>query len=324
VAVAPVPEPPTAPVPAPPVAANAVPAAPVPPPVLAVPPPPVVTPEVAPPPVPVVLASPEAPAPLPEPSAPAAAVQDLAAPPLAPEPAASEAPIPPPAAATAENDNKPPPADNTPTPPAPKPDEVPNTEGETAEAPANPGDDLSNIMVEEMKLFDRNENAISLGVGLFRSNLVSGGTPTGINAGTGYSTSTIYNSGGFIRYSRTLKHMLHYKSKTLQDSLSLDGTVGFYKYLGASGNGDTYTVVPLSVVARYTLHPSESFGVFVYAGLMANVVAQSVNADPYTQAGFNSVMPEIGVGMLFQIGPSWYMRTDLGLDLFGLSIALKF
>jgi hypothetical protein len=331
-AVAPTPEPPTAPLPVPSAIANN--AAPTPPPVLAVPSP-VATPEVA---APVVMASPEAPAPLPEPSAPpVAANQDLTAPPLAPAPTASEAAapappaeaaipaptptdttIPPPAAAVAEN--IPPPTDNTPTPPAPKEESVPDTAGETAAVSGN-GDDLSSIMVEEMKIFDRDENAISLGAGLFRNTLVSGGTAS---SGTGYSTSTIYSSGGLIRYSRTLKHMLHYKSKTLQDSFALDGTLGFYKYLGATGNGDTYTIVPFSVIARYTLQPSESFGFFGYLGFMKNVVAQSVNADPYTQAGFNSFFPEVGVGMLFQIGPSWYMRADLGLDLIGLSISLKF
>jgi hypothetical protein len=330
-AVAPTPEPLTAPIPAPSsIAANAVAA---PPPVLAVPPPPVATPEVV---TPVVMASPE-PAPLPEPSPPAVANnQDLVAPPQAPVPTASEAaapapPVdtaavapeptptetatPPPSAAVAEKDDIPAPSQNTPA--APRPEVVPDTDGETA-AISGSGDDLSSIMVEEMKIFDRDENSVSFGAGLFRNTLETGGDPTT----TGTST-TIYNSGGFLRYSRTLKHMLHFKSKSLQDSFALDGTLGFYKYLGQN-NGDSYTITPISVVARYTLHPSESFGVFIYGGFMKNFVAQSVNADPFTQAAFNSVFPEIGVGMLFQIGPSWYMRADLGLDLIGLSIALKF
>jgi hypothetical protein len=218
------------------------------------------------------------------------------------------------------SENIPPPADNSPTPPAPKEETASDADGETAAVKGN-SDDLSSIMVEEMKIFDRDENAIGVGAGVFRNTLVNGGTAS---TGTGYSTSTIYSSGGLLRYSRTLKHMLHYKSKNLQDSFAIDGTLGFYKYLGSTGSGDTYTIVPFSVTARYTLQPSETFGFFGYLGFTKNIVAQSVNADPYTQAGFNSFFPEVGVGMLFQIGPSWIMRADLGLDLLGLSIALKF
>jgi hypothetical protein len=184
------------------------------------------------------------------------------------------------------------------------------------------GDDMSSIMVEEVKHFDDDSNSLSVGVGLYRNLLNSYScTP---QCTTPPTTVAIYNSAGFVRYSRTLVHRIHFKSKNWQDDLTVDGTLGFYKYLGTSSNGDTYTVVPASLALRYTLLPNEDFGFFVYAGFVQNVVVQTINADPNVQSGLNSFLPDIGVGMLFRIGPSWYMRGDAGVDLFGVSISLRF
>jgi hypothetical protein len=223
--------------------------------------------------------------------------------------------LPPPAAATSGGDDglpKPVPAtkaydpdlDSGTSPP-------PKGAVETSETPGgggllDKGDDISSVMVEEMTQIDKQNNAIALGAGAYRN------------------SSTAYNAAANIRYSRTLKHLIHYKSKNLQDNLALDGSLGFFKYLGTSGQGDTYTVVPVTITLRYTILPNEDFGAFVFAGFEQSVVAQSVNAVSTTESTFQSFFPEIGIGALFRIGPSWYMRADLGYDYIGVSIALRF
>jgi hypothetical protein len=143
-------------------------------------------PPVEPPPAPL-----EEPTPAPEPS-PEAAITE-------PQEEAIPKPVPPTEAYDPELDagTSPPPKSTT-----------KNAEEETGEL-----NDLSSIMVEEHHLIERDINAISLGAGYYRNNSATAG-------------ATFYTPGGLLRYSRTLRRIVYFNKKNLQDSISFDGALG--------------------------------------------------------------------------------------------------
>jgi hypothetical protein len=80
----------------------------------------------------------------------------------------------------------------------------------------------------------------------------------------------------------------------------------------------------MTATLRYTLRPNVDFGAFVYAGLNKNFVGSSVNATDAGKDQLSSILPAVGIGLLFRVGPSWYMRVDGGLDIIALSLSLHF
>jgi hypothetical protein len=69
----------------------------------------------------------------------------------------------------------------------------------------------------------------------------------------------------------------------------------------------------------------ENFGIFFYGGLMQNFVTQvSANATADVQASLQSIVPAVGTGLLFRVGPSWEARVDLGYDMLALGLVLRF
>jgi len=180
-------------------------------------------------------------------------------------------------------------------------------------------DDLKSITAEELVPLDRDKNGVTVGFGFFRNNASTADQSSG------------YLGGLDIKYAHTLRQYLYFKRKNLQDSLMLEGGFGYYKLISYAAQNDSYTVVPFTVTLRYNLLFNENFGTFGYIGLNKNFVAASAAASSADSGAvqeaarqLNSFNPAIGVGVLFRVGPSWYIRMDAGYDLIGVALLLRF
>jgi len=242
--------------------------------------------------------------PLPE-AAPSSPPENLP-PPEAPVPAPTEAaappaPVPSPDGFDSELDAG--------TSPPPK-----GTAEAVAEAKEPEADDLSSVMVEEKKVTPPNNNFLSVGVGIY------------LNYNNNGTTSTpFYTPGGFLEYSHILKEQVFLRGgKGPADDLAIEGSLGYYKILTLVNSGDSYTVIPLKGDLRYTVMFSDEFGLFAYGGVEQNVVAATVDPTTSAQQGLNSLVPAVGLGLIFRAGPSWYVRVDGGYDGAAVSLALRF
>jgi hypothetical protein len=171
--------------------------------------------------------------------------------------------------------------------------------------------DLENISVEELQEFDPETHWFSFGLSFLRNSNKDG-------EGT-------YFVGGGARYAVNTGRLLFLKDNKSQDSFSLEGGAFFYKVLNFDAANDSYTVMPLQFTGRYNVMLGEGFGFFFYGGLMRNIViATNANAVQDTTDAFSSWVPCIGTGLLFRVGPNWLTRVDLGYDMIGLGLSLRF
>ena len=127
------------------------------------------------------------------------------------------------------------------------------------------------------------------------------------------------------RYGYNLVRGMLLRKKTLQDMLTLEGSVFYYNITGFVSIKDSITVFPLTATLRYNLLPSESIIFYGYLGVSKNIVT----FDPeYTSSSDVTVLKNTklvgGAGTLFKIGPNWAIRLDLGTDLFAIGGSLKF
>ena len=168
--------------------------------------------------------------------------------------------------------------------------------------------DLDSISVNELRRLDSDDHWISAQVGLLSSI-----NPEGVP-----SQATAFG----IRYANTLSRDLLVRTSTVQDSLCLELSTYFYKQVGL--NEDTYTLLPLNASLRYNLFAGETLGLFVYAGVTKNFVAQANNALLEAidfQSGFGI---SAGAGLLYVMGPKWNLRFDFGLDMIGTGLVIRF
>ena len=133
-----------------------------------------------------------------------------------------------------------------------------------------------------------------------------------------------YPSGGGLRLSLRLFQLIFLKKSLLQDSLSLEAGAFLIKILNFNNGNNVYTMAPFLGTLRYTVLTSENFGFFFYGGLLKSVVLSSINPDNNLVASFESFQPAGGAGMIFRIGPNWEARFDLGIDMIGAGIMLRF
>jgi hypothetical protein len=130
--------------------------------------------------------------------------------------------------------------------------------------------------------------------------------------------------GGFTAYySNVVKRNVFFKKEYPQDSLYLEYAFSYYSVINPSGNNDSYTFLPLRTELRYDLHLSETFTPLAYIGAQYNLIMQSQNANATLYNQINGFQLNLGVGLLFNIGPQWYLRADLGLDRLGIGLAVK-
>ncbi len=133
-----------------------------------------------------------------------------------------------------------------------------------------------------------------------------------------------YFAGAGARYGLSLGKMIFLRKAHLQDSFAIEGGVFFYKILGFATSGDSYSVLPFEATARYNVLFGENFGIFFYGGMMQNIVTQVSGGDAVTQASLQTIVPAVGTGLLFRVGPSWEARVDLGYEMLSLGLMLRF
>ena len=132
------------------------------------------------------------------------------------------------------------------------------------------------------------------------------------------------NSNGFTAYyNEIVDKGVWFRGQGPQDSLSLEGGLGFYSRMNLTGIFDNYDILPIRTEILYTLQFSPSFAFLSEVGAQYNWV---ISTDKATTEGVNQVsgfQPNFGIGFLYNIGPQWYVRGDLGLDRVGIGLAVK-
>jgi len=169
------------------------------------------------------------------------------------------------------------------------------------------------MIIDEVQPLDIHRHWLSGQFGFFRNNA----PPS--------SGGVIYLQAGGLRYGFTLSKMLFLRRARIQDSVALEAGAFLFKAVPYEASlNDAYTVMPLLGTVRYNINLGDSFGVFFYGGIMQNFVLSSVNGTDANIAALNSTTPAGGAGLMFQIGPSWDVRVDLGIDVIGTGLMLRF
>ena len=176
------------------------------------------------------------------------------------------------------------------------------------EEESDDGDQL--ISVDEIKPFDLDSHWLSAQFGYFRNTSSNG--------------SFAYYSGGGARYALSVGKMTFLKNASIQDSLSTEVGIFVYKILNYSGENDVYTLLPFHLTLRYNIFFGPAIGIFFYGGVAKNFVISAVQATDDSLTKLRSTLPAGGGGLLFQLGPKWLVRLDLGIDMTGLGLVLRF
>ena len=173
--------------------------------------------------------------------------------------------------------------------------------------------DPSAVQIEEVEPIDIHRHAVSVQFG-FLKNLTAAGLPTNY-------------AGAGIRYGFTLGKMLLLSKPKLQDAFAIEAGIFSYRINGYIDPNDSFSVVPIVVTARYTIHTSESFALFFYGGVMQNRVSISGAALPSSDASLATLQTPVtagGGGMIFRLGPGWEARADIGMDMIAMGLVLRF
>jgi hypothetical protein len=228
-----------------------------------------------------------------------------------PTPVSNSGPVPPTAAFDQELDAGTSPTDSE------KPSKGDEAEVKPTNSPPDPDlsqdsddPDSSLATIDDIDPIDLYRHWLTAGVGYVRN--------------TGPTGASYYFSAGNIRYGLTVGQMVFVKRKSVQDAFILEGGAYFYKSLNYLVQGDAYTILAGSAALRYHLTFGPNFGIFVSAGVMQNNVIASSQSSPAGLAALSNLSPTIGTGLLFQIGPSWYTRLDVGYDSVGVNLLLRF
>ncbi|MBC7693392.1 MAG: hypothetical protein H7222_16625 [Methylotenera sp.] len=187
--------------------------------------------------------------------------------------------------------------------------------GDEEQAKVNPEDESDpeagqEIVDEDFNPNEHNKNWLTAQMGAFRN----------------YQDvpKTRLLAGGGFRYGYDVAHTLYFKTSGKHDSLTLEGGLFLYKMVGYFNAGDAFTVLPLIGTARYNLFFGSSFGVFFYAGLMRNFILSQVNANDNQLAAIDSIIPAVGTGVIYEFGPHWNARFDLGYDTISAGVMIRF
>jgi hypothetical protein len=137
----------------------------------------------------------------------------------------------------------------------------------------------------------------------------------------------LFPAASGFRYSHTLIHPFLFSGR-VQDALGFDLSLMFTKlneYTPAGG--DAFALLPMTFAGKYTVYPSEGFGVTGYLGFFRSNVIASKGQDPeYSEALFllSYVQPIVGVGLSFEVGPQWWLQFELGSDQLGANLGVRF
>lgn len=171
-------------------------------------------------------------------------------------------------------------------------------------------DELEKLMVDQPSPIELHHNWISAGLAYLR----------GVNA----DGQPYYFSTGSLRYGLNLGRRVFVKSSKVQDSLTLETGFYLYKAINFAADGDAYTVLSVPGTLRYNLMYGENFGIFLYGGVLQGLVLSATASTDAALGALGATQIAAGGGLLFQLGPSWYTRLDLGIDNVGMALVLRF
>ncbi|MCM2280076.1 MAG: hypothetical protein NDJ89_18550 [Oligoflexia bacterium] len=138
-----------------------------------------------------------------------------------------------------------------------------------------------------------------------------------------------YFSGGGLRYGFTLRNLSFLRRPEAQDSFAIEAGVFSYNILNYVDDGDSYLVVEPIGTLRYSIYFRDDFGIFFYGGL-AYKLAYATSEIPTPEdaldraISLSGITPALGTGLIFRVGPNWDARVDIGIDIVGLGIMLRF
>ena len=130
-------------------------------------------------------------------------------------------------------------------------------------------------------------------------------------------------SGMGVFFSRAFAQDVFVMQRAPQDALSLEFGFEYYRRINYDQQNDSYTLVPLVGALRYDLHFSNSLTAFGLFGFQYNWVSGAINSSQTTLSKIQGPQPDLGLGVLFNIGPQWYVRLDLGLDRMAAGLCVK-
>ena len=155
---------------------------------------------------------------------------------------------------------------------------------------------------------DPNRNLLGADVSAIRNVAPGGGTST-------------YFTGVAFRYGYTLLNKPFFMSATLQDSITIETILFYYRVLNYTGVLDSYNVTSPCLILRENFHTSDTFTFFIYAGGIYNYIFSSFNQQSSSLQNFGIAG---GVGFLYRMGPRWDLRMNFGYESLSGGIALRF
>lgn len=166
--------------------------------------------------------------------------------------------------------------------------------------------EIKNLVIDEIPHFDRYRNWLTAGIGYLQN-------------------SDHYFAAGGLRYGLTLFNRPFFERSHIQDSLALEGGIYGYKALNFASLSDSYFIMNTISTVRYNLLFSDSFGIFLYGGTFRNIASStSEQSTAEVAQELSGQGVAAGLGMMFSIGPNWNARLDLGTDIAGLGLVLRF
>lgn len=193
---------------------------------------------------------------------------------------------------------------------------TPSSDSYDDEIPSQLVETKSDFEVEEKNVLQPFKNSISIQAGSLK-NL------------SNFTANATTNSGFLASYGHLLDRNVFITRSKSQDSLVFEAGFSYYSRTDFTGNNDDYTIFPLRAELQYHIHFNESFTLFGDVGLQYNFLFGSENINvslhPIEQTALDSLtgpQPVLGIGAIYNIGPQWYLRADLGWDrlAFGLSV----
>lgn len=131
-------------------------------------------------------------------------------------------------------------------------------------------------------------------------------------------------TGAGVRYGFKLAHLILFRNSSTQDSLFIEGGTIFYKVVGYNLPTDSYSVISASFAGRYSILLSRDFGFFGYLGSAHNFAFAGMDGTSTAIESLSTTIPAAGGGLLFGIGPNWEGRLDIGTDIIGLGVMIRF
>lgn len=171
--------------------------------------------------------------------------------------------------------------------------------------------DFNPYAVDEIRPFDTDRHWLSANIGFFK-NSTSNDQQNGMYSGAG------------LRYAYMVGRQVLVDTPLVQDSFAAEIGLANYTVANFEDETDSYSVLPIHATLRYNLLLQEDLSAFLYGGILKNQVLSSVEGTAQAESSLSSFLPALGAGLMFRIGPKWHIRADVGMDLIGGGLVLRF